>query len=463
MMVLPSAAERVSAIREKRERRPDMKRLGKKDQLLVGFTLFSMFFGAGNLIFPPGVGAQAGTLTWLAMAGMALSAVGLPVLGVVAVARSGGLDALGDRVHPLFSKVFTVAAYLAIGPCLAIPRTASMSFEMAVPPFAGPEAPLALFQLLYSLVFFAGALFLALRPEKLTDRLGKVLCPVLLLLIVVTFLGCLLDPLEGYGPPQSAAYAAHPVVQGFLDGYQTMDTIAALAFGIVIALNIRARGVEEDREVVRCTARAGWMAGLLLLAVYAMLAHIGALSGGAFPGATNGAEVLTNLIPALFGLPGSILLAAIFVVACFNVCVGLISSCGEYFAKLFPVFPYRTWAVIFAVVSMVIANAGLDLILQVSVPVLNVIYPVAIVLILLSFFHRWIGTLQYLYPVTVLLTGAVSLLFTLRDLGLLPAALGDLLGALPLASQGLGWFLPAAIGVLAGALLSLAAPRRNEI
>ena len=130
-----------------------MKKLSKRVQLLLGFTLFSMFFGAGNLIFPPGVGAQAGNLTWLAMAGMAVSAVGLPVLGVVAVALSGGLDTLGDRVHPLFSRVFTIVAYLAIGPCLAIPRTASTSFEMAVPPFVGADAPIGMLQILYSLVF----------------------------------------------------------------------------------------------------------------------------------------------------------------------------------------------------------------------------------------------------------------------------------------------------------------------
>ena len=261
-----------------------MKKLSGKRQALVGFTLFSMFFGAGNLIFPPGVGAQAGTLTWPAMLGMAFSAVGLPVLGVVAVARSGGLAALGNRVHPLFSRVFTILAYLSIGPCLAIPRTASTSFEMAVPPFAGPDAPLGLLQLLYSLVFFVAALWVALRPEKLTDRLGKVMCPILILLIVVTFVGCLVNPLEGYGPPQDAAYAANPVAKGFLDGYQTMDTIAALVFGIIISLNIRAMGVEREEDVVKSTVRAGWIAGAMLLAVYSMLAHVGALSGGAFPG-----------------------------------------------------------------------------------------------------------------------------------------------------------------------------------
>ena len=431
-----------------------MKKLSRRVQLLLGFTLFSMFFGAGNLIFPPGVGAQAGTLTWPAMAGMAVSAVGLPVLGVVAVARSGGLDALGDRVHPLFSKVFTIVAYLAIGPCLAIPRTASTSFEMAVPPFVGAEAPLALLQLIYSLVFFALALTVALRPEKLTDRLGKIMCPILLALILVTFIGTLIDPLEGYGAPQSELYAAAPVARGFLDGYQTMDTIAALVFGIIIALNIRARGVEEDGDVVRYTVRSGWMAGALLLAVYAMLAHIGALSGGAFPGATNGAVVLTNLIPALFGTPGSLLLAAIFIIACFNVCVGLICSCAEYFNQLCPRLSYRVWAVLFAVVSMLIANAGLDMILKVSVPALSIIYPVAIALIALSFFQRWLEGRRMVYPVTILLTGIASILYTLRDLEALPAAASDLLGALPLAGQGLGWVLPALVGAVLGLLLS---------
>lgn len=430
-----------------------MKKLSKRVQLLLGFTLFSMFFGAGNLIFPPGVGAQAGNLTWLAMVGMAVSAVGLPVLGVVAVALSGGLDTLGDRVHPLFSRVFTIVAYLAIGPCLAIPRTASTSFEMAVPPFVGADAPIGLLQILYSLVFFALALVVALRPEKLTDRLGKIMCPILLLLIVVTFIGSLVDPLEGYGAPQSELYAAAPVARGFLDGYQTMDTIAALVFGIIIALNIRARGVEEDSDVVRYTVRAGWMAGVLLLVVYAMLAHIGALSGGAFPGATNGAEVLTNLVPALFGTPGSVLLAAIFVIACFNVCVGLISSCAEYFNMICPKLSYRTWAVLFAAVSMLIANAGLDLILGLSVPVLSIIYPVAIALIALSLLHRWVGRQPLVYPLTVLFTGVASVLYTLRDLKVLPAALSDLLGALPLAAQGLGWLLPALVGMVVGLVL----------
>ena len=420
-----------------------------KSLLLVGLTLFSMFFGAGNLIFPPGIAAQAGTATWPAFLGLAVSAVGLPVLGVVAVARSGGLDTLCSRVHPVFSIAFTIAAYLAIGPCLAIPRTATTSFEMAVPPFAGPDAPLSLFRLIYSLVFFAAALLIALRPEKLTDRLGRILCPVLVALIVATFAGCLVNPLSGYGAV-SGDYASHPVVTGFLEGYHTMDTIAALAFGIVIAVNIRARGVDEDGAVVRGTIRSGIIAGVMLLLVYAMLAHIGALSVGAVPNPADGAAALTNVVALLFGPWGNALLAGIFIIACFNVCVGLISSCGEFFHKLFPKISYRGWAVLFALVSMVISNAGLAQIISVSAPVLGVLYPMAIVLIALSFFQRRLEGRALVYPVAILFTGAASLLYALLDLKL-PLTF---LKAVPLADLGLGWVLPAVVGILLGLLLS---------
>ena len=425
------------------------KKLGARGLLLVGLTLFSLFFGAGNLIFPSGIGAQAGVHTWPAVAGLAVSAVGLPVLGVVAVSRAGGMDALAGRVHPAFARAFTVAVYLAIGPCLAIPRTATTSFEMAVPPFVGEGAPVALLHLTYSLVFFAAALALALRPEKLTDRLGKILCPVLVGLIVVTFAACLLNPLEGYGPAVGA-YQSHPLVRGFLEGYQTMDTLAALAFGIVIAVNLRARGVKEPAEVVRATGRAGVIAGVLLLAVYCMLAHIGALSGGAMPNPSDGAEALTNAAGLLFGTGGRVLLAGIFLIACFNVCVGLISSCGTYFHGICPRLSYRAWAVLFAVVSMVISNAGLAQILAVSAPVLGALYPVAIVLIALSFFQRRLEGRRLVYPLAVLFTGVFSVLFALGDAGL---PLG-LLDVLPLSGVGLGWVLPALAGTGAGLLCS---------
>ena len=339
---------------------------GKK-LLLVGFTLFSMFFGAGNLIFPPFLGAQAGTALWPAFVGFAVSAIGLPIAGVAAVARAGGLPALAGRVHPRFAQVFAVLVYLSIGPCLAIPRTASTSFEMLTP-LVGRSTP---GQFIYSLVFFAAAYFVALRPEKLTQRLGRILCPALLVLIVVLFAGCILRPAApGYGTP-AEAYAALPAAQGVLDGYQTMDALAALNFGAVIALNLQAVGITEEAAV--------------LLVVYAMLPHIGGISGAAFPGSETGAAVLTALADGLFGRVGQVLLAAIFVIACFNTCVGLIASVGEYFHELLPRLPYPAIAAFFALMSMLLANIGLAGILSLSVPVLNAIYPIAIILIVVEF------------------------------------------------------------------------------
>ena len=419
---------------------------GKK-LLLVGFTLFSMFFGAGNLIFPPFLGAQAGTALLLAFVGFAVSAIGLPIAGVAAVARAGGLPALAGRVHPRFAQVFAVLVYLSIGPCLAIPRTASTSFEMLTP-LVGRSTP---GQFIYSFVFFAAAYFVALKPEKLTQRLGKVLCPALLVLIVVLFAGCLLHPAAaGYAAP-AKAYAALPAVQGILDGYQTMDTLAGLNFGAVIALNIQALGVTDPGEIERGTIRAGFLAAGLFGVVYAMLTHIGGIAGAAFPGCETGAETLTQLANALFGRTGQVLLAALFLIACFNTCVGLISCVGQYFHQLFPRLPYVGWAAFFALSSMLLANIGLAGILRLSVPVLNAIYPAAILLIALSFLSARFQQ-QRIYAWSIGLASVQSV-----SAALPVAALSRLANTLPLGSIGFGWVLPALAGFGIGMLRKKAA------
>lgn len=428
-----------------------MKELRGRDLLWVGFTLFSMFFGAGNLIFPPFLGAQAGTLTWLAMPGFALSAIGLPVLGVVAVAKSGGLQALGARVHPYFAAVFTLLIYLSIGPCLAIPRTASTSFEMAVTPFTQTGSTL---RLAYSVLFFAVAAALALRPEKLTDRLGKVLCPALITLIVILFVGCIAHPVaSGYGTVADT-YRSLPTVRGFLDGYQTMDAIAALNFGAIIALNVRARGITDDRAVVRGTIHAGFIAGAIFLIIYSMLAHIGALSGAAFPGGETGADTLTRLVAALFGRYGNVLLAAIFVIACLNTCIGLLSCCSDYFHNLVPRVSYRMWVVFFAAISVVIANLGLAAILKVTLPVLNAIYPPAIMLIVLALGGKALYARRAVYPLTIGCTSVVSVVSALAGAGLSIPFLANAFARIPLASLGLGWVIPALCGLVIGMIVS---------
>lgn len=455
---------------------------------LVGFTLFSMFFGAGNLIFPPYLASQAGTLTWPAMAGFLVSAVGLPILGVAAVALSGGLPKLSGKVGKHFAFLFTLVIYLSIGPFLAIPRTASTSFEMTLLPiltgfgirldhdflFTGVSIRLAA-QTAYSALFFFVAMLLAFRPEKLTDRLGKILTPSLLILIAVIFTGCLIWPFGPYAEP-AEIYRKAPQVKGFLEGYQTMDTIAALNFGIIIALNIKEKGVSQDGAVVRETIKAGVIAGVLLTLVYTALAHIGAPVGVRAGEGVNGARILTFVAGNLFGRAGMIILGIIFFIACLNTCVGLLSCCSQYFSTLLPRISYRSWVVIFAVVSLVISSAGLDRIVKFSVPVLNTIYPLAIVLIILSFLGRFLGEKRYVYPLAILFTGIVSVVYAAENAGLAGAvkSLGTFLGkpawmervlgvctlagrffnALPGYEQGLGWLLPAAAGIVLGMILS---------
>ena len=413
-----------------------------------------MFFGAGNLIFPPYLGAQAGTSAWTAFIGFAMSAVGLPVLGVIAVTVSGGLNALASRVHPKFAFVYIAVLYLAIGPCLAIPRTASTSFSMAGPPFLPESVPEAPVQLLYTIVFFLAASLVAMHPEKLTEYLGKRLTPVLLTLIAALFLAALVNP-AGPAAAPAEAYASAAPVEGFLYGYQTMDTLAALNFGMIVALNVQALGVREEKAVTGETVFAGWIAGALLLAVYAMLTFVGRLSGTAFPGTADGTEVLMRTAEHLFGKAGALILALIFVIACFNTCVGLLSCCGKYFNGCFPRIGYRAWVWGFAAVSAVLANVGLEAILLFSVPVLNAIYPLAILLIALAFLKRALTRFPAVYPWTALLCGVSSVLAVLEQQGLSIPGVTGLIHAIPGYAAGFGWLLPTVLGAGIGILWSV--------
>ena len=429
-------------------------KLNLKTKFLMGVTLFSMFFGAGNLIFPPYLGAQAGTSAWTAFIGFAMSAVGLPVLGVIAVTVSGGLNDLASRVHPKFAFVYIAVLYLAIGPCLAIPRTASTSFSMAGPPFLPESVPEAPVQLLYTIVFFLAASLVAMHPEKLTEYLGKRLTPVLLTLIAALFLAALVNP-AGPAAAPAEAYASAAPVEGFLYGYQTMDTLAALNFGMIVALNVQALGVREEKAVTGETVFAGWIAGALLLAVYAMLTFVGRLSGTAFPGTADGTEVLMRTAEHLFGKAGALILALIFVIACFNTCVGLLSCCGKYFNGCFPRIGYRAWVWGFAAVSAVLANVGLEAILLFSVPVLNAIYPLAILLIALAFLKRALTRFPAVYPWTALLCGVSSVLAVLEQQGLSIPGVTGLIHAIPGYAAGFGWLLPTVLGAGIGVLWSV--------
>ena len=435
-------------------------KLSKKHMLLISFMLFSLFFGAGNLIFPPFLGQNAGSHTPPAMLGFLATAVILPVLGVVVVARFDGLDRLGQQVGRHFALVFTVLIYLSIGPGLGIPRAASVPFEMAVAPYLPAGANVKLWMLIYSLVFFLVALWLCMTPGKLVDRIGHFLTPSLLILLVFLLVSFLLRGTVDIAAAQPA-YSSAPFLKGFSEGYQTMDTIAALNFGLVISTTLGTFGLTEKRDRLRHTVLAGVFAGTILALVYAMLSYMGMCSSGVYAIQENGAWTLRCIVYQLFGAPGAILLAAIFTLACLTTCVGLINSISQYFSVLFKKISYRAWVLIITGFSFLVCNQGLSAILSVSIPILNAIYPVAIVLILLGLSHGLWTRNRFAYPLTVAGTGVVSVIYALDTAGIPLGALTTLCKRLPLYDMGYCWVSVAAAMLLLSVLLT-ALPRAKQ-
>lgn len=415
----------------------------------MGLTLFSMFFGAGNLIFPPFLGFTAGTNTVLAFIGFAISAVGFPILSVMAVAKHGNLRNLTDKAGKYFSLTFTILIYLAIGPGLAIPRTGSTSFEIAIVPFLPSTASVKLFSILYSVLFFGIALLFALKPSKLVSTMGKHLSPILLFLILALFVGCVFRGITLNAGEPYDSYANLPVIKGFLAGYDTMDAIAGLVFGIVIAINIGELGITDKNSVVKCIFKAGYVAAPIFLIIYGILTYIGFFAATQFPGTQfeTGAQILSAVAKDIFGIVGMFVIAIIFFVACLNVCISLLCCCAKYFNSLLPKISYNRFVFIFAVISAVIENAGLATILKISVPILVCLYPATIAYILLAFLPQKFQnrTKAFVFPlITVTFFGLLS---ALEAIGL---TLPEFFKQIPLHSQGLGWIIPGIIATVLG-------------
>lgn len=414
-----------------------MKALQRLDILALGFMTFALFLGAGNIIFPPSAGMAAGENIGLAALGFLLTGVGLPLLTIVALARvGGGMDRLTAPLGKHAGMVFAVAVYLAIGPLFATPRTAVVSFEMGVAPFTGNSSTALL---LYTLAYFAAVLFLSLNPGQLVDRIGKFITPVLLAALLVLGGAALLMPAGEIGQT-SADYEDTPFVQGFLQGYLTMDTLGALVFGIVIATAIRDHGVTDSKLVTRYSVIAGLIAAVGLSLVYLALFYLGATSQGIAGEAQNGVQILTAYVQHTFGTPGSLLLAVVITLACLTTAVGLLTACGEYFSGLLGV-PYRIVVLVFGLFSLVVANQGLTQLISFSIPVLVGLYPLAIVLVALSLLDDfWRSSARVFRPVM-----AVALVFGVVD-GIAAAGGSELIpsffSALPMADQSLGWLIP---------------------
>ena len=419
-----------------------MKKLNRSQFLQLSIMLFGLFFGAGNLIFPPLLGNAAGSATFISLIAFCVTAVLFPVLGAIVVGKTNGLSNLAKRVGPVFSVVFTTAIYLSIGPGLGIPRAGSVPFEMAIAPYVPETLNLNIVRFVYTLVFFTIALLICLKPNKLVERVGKFLTPTLLLMILFMFVRIVMMDKNIAAP--SGDYLKAPVTKGFLAGYETMDAVAALNFGFVISQAIKRFGIEDENEVTRYEIKAGLLAGSVLFLVYAMLASIGMIGSQKFAGAENGAQVLSGSIKLVLGDFGLVLLAFIFTLACLTTCVGLITSGGEYFEKLFNnKLSYRSWVYIWTLFSFIMANFGLNKLLAFSVPLLQIIYPVALVLIVMGISHKYLNYSKVSYVSSAIVAVGLPLVEVLdKTFNINFGFVTNFVKSLALYEEGLAWLLP---------------------
>ena len=442
------------------------KKLSTKETIIVASTLFGMFFGAGNLIFPVHLGQLAGSNALLAIIGFCITAVTIPILAVAAIGNTHSDDMLhlASRAGDKYGWLLTLVLYLTIGPFFAIPRCASVSFTTGISPIVG-EAHHGIWQLIFTLIFFAFVLYFSLKPGKITTSIGKVINPIFLVFLAILVIASLMNPgaaVSEVAPTED--YMSGALFNGIIEGYGTMDCIAGLAFGIVIINIIRDLGVENDDDVAKETLKSGIFTGLLMILIYALTIIMGAQSRGLFEISDNGAIALTQLSGHYLGGIGSFVLAVTITFACLKTAIGLVTSCSEMFLKLIPgKLNYRGWAMAFTLFSFIVSNVGLTAIITYAVPVLMLIYPLAIVLIILALCEKLVGKSKYIYAWTSI--GAfIPAIFDFCKT--LPEGVQNALNIpamtelgrniLPFFDLGLGWAVPALIGFVIGIAITLA-------
>lgn len=436
---------------------------------MISSMLFGMFFGAGNMIFPASLGIAAGDNILYAFGGMFLTAVGLPLLAVAAlgITKTSSVLEIGAKVSGKFGLLFSLLLYLTIGPLFAVPRCASTSFAIGAVAFGDRVDP-AVGLAVFSLLFFAAVFVISRHPGGLMTWIGKYLNPLFLALLfclIVTALLQPISPLAAAEPSDKYLQAGYAFAGGFLEGYNTLDALAGLAFGIIVVDAVKAAGVEEADAVAGATIRAGFFSCLFMGFVYLLLSIVSAQSAALCGDCKNGSEILGVIAHHYFGSGGALILFAIVTMACLKTAIGLVTSCAEAFAQMFPAGPgYRFWSVVFILASMLIANLGLTTIVSWCVPVLMFLYPLAIALILLAILGEWLKFGQTVYLSVMSLTvveAAFDFAHTLLPLLGPDSSLRPLFGwasglaaeYLPFFREGLGWIGPVLVGLLLGMLL----------
>lgn len=407
-----------------------------------------MFLGAGNIIFPPFLGLEAGTQFFPAMLGFLLTAVGLPALTLIVLGRLSDSGQLTQALPKPLAIAFWVLLFIAIGPAFGMPRAVTVAYEMGIKPFFSGDH-----LMLFSALFVGATLLLAFQRGKLVDYIGKVMTPLLVLMLAALALAAIITPLGVLGDP-SASYQNKAITSGLIQGYMTMDAIAAVGFGWVIIKAIRDKGCESPKDVFQATLKVTLIYALLMSACYLAMAYVGATSTSIAEGATNGGELLTRYVAEIFGSLGQYLLAGIIIMACLTTTVGLTNACAEYSQQTFRT-PFAMTAIIVTAMTGVVANFGLEQILAISLPAILILCPVAIALVLAAWFLPTTKHNTISYVSVVMISVVFGGLDALHILGLLSDSLSaSLTHYIPLFSAHASWFLPVVITVFISLLLN---------
>ena len=427
------------------------KKLSFSSYLVIGVMLFALFFGAGNLIFPAQLGQYAGTNLWPAIIGFLITGVGLPFLGILAMGFSGSrnLQDLASRIHPVYAVVFTSLLYLTIGPFFAAPRTGAVAYDIGIAPFIAAEYT-QLGLIIFTLVFFGLTLWLSLNPAKIVDNVGKILSPGIIILLLALLAMVVVNPIGAIQSP-SGAYADGAFMKGFTEGYNTMDALASLVFGIIVINVLRSMGVTSKRGILAATAKTGAVATAFLAIIYVGIAYLGATTTEKFGLFDTGGPVLSEASSYYFGTVGLVLLAVVIILACLTTAIGLMTACGEYFHTIMPKVSYKVFVTIFTTFCFVVANFGLANIITYSIPVLMFLYPLAVVLMLLTFTSPLFNHSRLVYVSATVVAFMISTVDGLKTLcqlleidyfGWLAPIITFYENALPFYTEGLGWLLP---------------------
>ncbi|MBI0110939.1 branched-chain amino acid transport system II carrier protein [Lactobacillus sp. W8093] len=430
-----------------------------KQYLVVASLLFGLFFGAGNLIFPIHLGQMAGANWLVATLGFLVTAVLLPLLSVLAISvtHAKGVYDIGLPLGSTFALVFMILIHLTIGPLFGTPRTASISFKVGIEPML-PQSMAQIGLLIFSTIFFVCAFVVAYEESNILTSIGKVLNPLFLLLLFIVFLMGFFSPMgRASAQKVTLAYQQAPFFNGFLQGYNTMDALAGLAFGVTVVTAVRQMGKTTAKSNAKVTAKAGILATLTIGVIYVALIWLGATTLQHYRIAADGGTTFNQIVTYYLGNVGHALLASLITVTCLTTAVGLIAAFAQDFHRSFPKVSYHTWLFLMTLASFLTANFGLDTIIAWSTPMLMFLYPFAMVLILLSITANLFNKDRVVYFWTVLFTLVPAFLDMIAAFPPVVsqsswalALKGVQMKYLPFAAIGMDWIIPALLGLVIG-------------